>query len=492
MKHNFSAPRAYTFGSYLLVALLLSSLLASTVFLATARAQETAPEAAAQLTCNDVRAIEGLSVALPDQEGVTTKPGAEFSVPVSIGNSFDYELRDLSIGAVLFFDGNAVPFDWFTLEPTVSIAADSTKTVPLTWSVPHNAPEGKYELAVYVHQGNSQHLLTSALSRHALSASLNFTVSGEVQAGAQFDISSILVNGKPMTAGAINTFPSDVEQLEFSIDIVNEYSSNPQVGPVTFTIYESFYPHSLSELESETFEARLLSESRQAYTLDFSPNFNQYIVTGQFKAADGSQSSFLVLLQRDGAVDTLTQPLPTVGFVGVAPKGEGESEVIACIENNESALLSEDELAPIYPVSYRLSVHPIDGSGEPVRSDLITNAAGEGELGGELQNFGFTKTFAKAEQFMVRVEVLKEGEVVDVREVRYQCDADFGCAISPEYLNQMGQKTIFGIGATAFILGMQLATLAILLIVMSIFFCNVYPLMMRSRKSRQDDKGMSK
>ncbi len=495
MKYNFIALRARSFVALLLVVACVASLLATLMTATIAEAQ--APDGvevsdvseSTQLTCNDVRGKNGLAVLVPHlEERPSTEPGAQFMVPVTISNSYQYELRDLTIGAVLFYNGNAVPFDWFTAESHITVGANSQKAVPLTWTVPHNAQSGSYELAVYIQQGETPHLLTSALGRDALSDSLDFTVTGEAQAGAQFDISSIKVNGKAMTAQAINTFAADTEQLEFSIDIVNQLKENPQVGPVTLTVYESFYPHSLSELESETFEARLLSDSRYTYNLDFGANFDQYIITGQFKAEDGSQSSFLVLLQRDGAAGTLTQPLPTVSFVGVAPKGD-ESEIVACIDNRESALLSEDELAPSYPVSYRLTVHPIDEAGEPVRSDLIATTEGSAELGGGIPDLGISKAFASTDEFMVRLDVLKDGEVVDVREVRYQCDPDFGCTLSPEMGGTGTDRTILGIGMGALMLGMKLATLAILITVLAIFFCNIYPLVMRRRTVNKDVGG---
>ena len=484
MKYHYIAQSARSFVAFLLVVIAVMALFSSFGTSSIARAQESDSETI-QLSCNDIRGKEGLSVRVPEQADVVTAPGSVFTVPVTVGNSYDYELRDLSVGAVVLFNGNPVPYDWFTVASGLDVAAQSDKVVDLTWTVPHNAPKGSYELAVYVDQGGSEHLLTNALGRNALKDSLQFKVTGDTDAGALFDMSSIKVNGKAMTAGAINTFAADAENLQFSIDMVNDLKDNPQIGPVTFTVYESFYPHSLSELESETFEARLLSQSREVYNLDFGANFDQYIVTAQFKAEDGSQSSFLILLQREGVTDTLTQPLPTVRFIGVAAEGDS-SKVIACIENHESALLADDELAPTYGVSYRMSVHPIDAAGEPVRSDLITNAAGEAQLGGGLFDFGFSQTFARTEQFMVRVEVLKAEEVIDVREVRYQCDPNFGCAMSPEYLNGHGHRTIFGIGISAIILGMQLVTLALLITVISIFFCNIYPLVMRVYKRRQD------
>lgn len=490
MKYNFIALRARSFVALLLVVACAASLLATLITAKHAEAQESdaAPIGAAdQLTCSDVRGKDGLAVVLPSQEDVSTEPGSQFTVPVKVSNSYGYELRNLTVGAVLFFDGNAVPFDWFTAASGITVSAGDQKSVPVTWTVPHNAHAGAYELVVFVQQGDTPHLLTSALGREGVSDSLDFTVAGDAVTGAQFDTSSIKVNGKAMTASAINTFPADAEDLQFSIDMVNEFKDNPQVGPVTLTVYESFYPHSLSELESETFEARLLSESRDTYTLDFGANFNQYIVTGQFKAEDGSQSSFLVLLQREGAIGTLTQPLPTVSFIGVAPKGD-DSEVVACIENRESVLLSEDELAPGYPVSYRLTVHPIDDAGEPIRSDLIASADGQAELGGGVHDFGIAKAFTRVQEFMVRLEVIKEREVIDVREVRYECDADFGCTLSPEPGAYQDERTILGIGVGAFMLGMKLATLAILLTVLSIFFCNIYPLVMR-RGKRPDTMG---
>lgn len=490
MKYNLIALRARSFVALLLVATFFAGLLALYQHPTAVSAQEEAPAVeSTQLSCNDVRGMEGLSLNVPQQEDVVTEPGASFTVPVTIDNGYMYELRDLSLGAVVFFNGNAVPYDWFNVTTDLDISAEGSKTVDVTWTVPHNAPKGSYEFVVYLHQGDSEHLLTSALSRSSMSSSLDFSVGGDAEAAAQFDISSIKVNGKAMTAGAVNTYPADAEHLDFTIDIVNEFEDVPQIGPVTLTVYESFYPHSISALESETFEARLLSGSRYTYALDFSPNFDQYIVTGQFKAEDGSQSSFLVLLQREGATGTITQPLPTVSFIGVSPKGEGEAEVIGCIENNESALLTEDELAPGYPVDYRMTVHPIDEAGEPIRSDLLATAEGSAELGGGVSNFGFSKTFTRADEFMVRVDVLKDGEVVDVREVRYQCDPDFGCALSPEHFGGSDNRTIFGIGVGALILGMQLATLAILLTVMSIFFCNIYPLVMRRRKSPTEGGG---
>ena len=113
MMHIFSTPRVGSFTRTLLALIFILSILAACVPFSSVRAQQALnPE---QLTCMDARKVDVVLVAPRTTAKLAARPGDVFTVPLTVANSYSYELRGLDITAAVYPAGSNVPVDWFSV-----------------------------------------------------------------------------------------------------------------------------------------------------------------------------------------------------------------------------------------------------------------------------------------------------------------------------------------------------------------------------------------
>ncbi|MCA9361675.1 hypothetical protein KC845_03930 [Candidatus Kaiserbacteria bacterium] len=440
-----------------------------------------------QLTCNEIRDGNGLSAIIPISEEVSGQAGQIFILPIRVVNSFPYQVNDISITGALYKEGSLVPVDWFPVAQNISVPEDGTENISLEWQVPDNTPAGNYSLSIFMRQGMNQSALNRALSKTGSDDNIRVNLLAAEEATAHFVDNSLTIDGNQVVVGQTNTFATESEDLTLSVDFLNTDSENSIEGPLTLTVYGGVYPNELTKLDSETIDAVIFPDETASYTYDFSSAFDRYVVTGEFLTEAGARDTFIFFLEREGTDDPLTPSLPYASFIGV---DAGNQNIIACIGNNQSALVEDQDLEPGYVAEYRLSVYSVDENDKAIVGDPITTALGNGGLGSNVLNFGFAHKLDSAPNaYAVKLEVLKDGQVVDEMETIYDCSEMFGC---DQAMNTTSgsQKTIFGMSMSAIVMAMQIVTLVLLLIIVSIFVVNVYPLalqMVGRRKNKSYD-----
>ena len=482
MMHIFSTPRVGSFTRTLLALIFILSILAACVPFSSVRAQQALnPE---QLTCMDARKVDGVLVAPRTTAKLAARPGDVFTVPLTVANSYSYELRGLDITAAVYPAGSNVPVDWFSVGDDISLVAGTEARVDLEWSVPRNTPAGEYTIRLFSSQGSEANPLKDALSRSAGESTIAVTVTGDTVPAVFFGFNSLMVNGVATNADTVHTFSADTATLTVAIDMVNQYADVPVRGELTLNVYEGLYPDPAKLIDSELAEARLISNSKTSKGFTFSTPFDHYLVTGQLIAEDGSRSSFVLPFERTEATNPVW-PVSTVSLLNAAKGEAGVLDVVACIDNRENGLTAEDYLSPTYPLDYKLSLHAVGADGV-VAEGARTEVAGKGELGGGINDLGIHAVFtAPSEQFVLRLEVMRDGVTVDSRDVAYTCGTNSVCGEvappPPEYVPNNFVDTV-----KALIGKLQSFTWVILIVVSLLFIVAVVPLLKRARRKRAE------
>ncbi len=481
---------------------ILSVVISSSFMFALLSAQEARAQAPLnQLQCSDVQGGSGLLFEQVAAGAGTVEPGSAVNIPLTITNDSNLHRLGVSIGAAIHINGNPLPYDWLVVDGPFDLNSGQHNDVSLHWLVPGNAPAGSYEARIFSYHGDSDSLMRAAMSQTSVSSgvSVPFTVAGNAQATVLFDTNTLSMDDARVYVGVINEFPADSEQTTLSLDLVNQLAGVTQTGQLTLTTYQGLSADESARWFSVTKEVSLSSIDRQTSGINvptvvteentegFSAETDEvvridsYVVVAEFSPDEGPDINKLTLLfERSGSTGVVSNPVPTINSIGVQHDSD-TTLVIACVGSRDQVLALSVASAATYEVAYNLLVHPINQLGEPQYDSVLAESAGTAQLGGGVASFVVATPVSEAEEFAVRL-VTAKGDIARpsaTHEVVYRCDSGADCQIISSTDSEKNQRS-------PFVLGIQLATLVMLLTVIAIFFCNTFPLLTLNNRRQTD------
>ncbi len=468
MRHNFYVP--HTFFKILLSSLFVT---AGLLFIGFFVSQPVVAQSDA-LACIDVLPAGDIAAVISSSGG-SAEPGTDLQLPMVVENLFPYPVHDASVFVAIYQDDQVLPYDWFILRDDVSLRVQERQEFNLVWNVPASTPIGTYTVAVYVDQATEEEFLAASIGGFNAKAVDQITIDGDGGPSAAFDTESLVMNGEVVAVNSLATFSDDAGVVTVEAVLANSYTAKPVLGELSYVVYEGLRPHANRVVQRQDSNARLVSGVRAEHTVQFTARDNDhYLVVGRFVADDGSRSSFLLPLERFGAVHS-SDFSANVTHLGIRATDAGVTEVLGCVSFQPEDFRDGNEVVYIdSDVTYRLSLHPVAADGTLDHNSTLVSASGAASVfGRNAANFAFSHPLNVPDaQYFVRFELIEKDVVIATREVLYECRNSPGCeAVSESDLQSL---TLFGVELESLILGMQLFTLVSLLIVIALFIYSVY------------------
>jgi hypothetical protein len=321
--------------------------------------------------CNEIFSRGTLSLHTDVTKTINISREEPLNVNVTISNTFPYELPNVRVLATVTLKGDTVPVDWFVAREAQSYQPGVSEEIMMDWHIPQNLPAGEYKLQFYSGQGTEQQLLMRAVSAAPADATLMVIVEPTpsefpARLGVSFDFSKLTINGEPVTLGKVNEFSVDADTLEVAYQLTNTAAAAHE-GSLEVAVYQGYTLHPSQRAEIVSKSLKLLPDVSDGSSIMVELQADHYILVGRYVGTDGSRSSFLLPVAREGDTIDINTPTPSLIHFGISNSTEGDSAV-ACLAVQPKVWNSNTPLLYSQEISYEVVVYEtVDG----VKSDDI-------------------------------------------------------------------------------------------------------------------------
>lgn len=376
----------------------------------------TAPEdIPGTVSCFDHYTFGSVDVSLSPVNDSTVS-GVPLHFTGTVTNENPYPLVSISVYAKVFGvdlggERDAVGPDVFgvyLIRDNIHLPANGTKELSFVWDVPSTLPTGDYQLATFVVSGNAFNMAGLLFSEDIVASSVPFRIKGERDAAPIFIKSRTTLNGERyrFVAGVPHVDSGESVTVEHSV--TNPTGTNEQVS-VSWTLYswDSLQDGMVSTVIEESGDSAVLKPGETttfSYTTTHSDHPVYYLVA---EASYRDLTSVAAVRFVRSGVQS-----PRLNFIGTDRfplMRREEATVFACVHGMGAADVLEDNT---------VSLTITDSSGRKIHSYTY-----EGDITGSVM--GLADTFSPshtADRFTITAELMHGGEVVDRKELHYDCN----------------------------------------------------------------------
>lgn len=392
--------------------------------------EESAPSAADQAftSCFDYYRFGSTPILL--SSGLSTvAQGSAIGFDGSITNENAYPLTDVAIYAKVFYRKNPSEkdsfgpdvVDFFVVKDNITLKANETQPLSVTWNVPQNASVGEYQLATFVVSHDRFNMLGLSFSTDIVGNSAKFQVIGSDIGNTRIDLQQTSVSTEVLHAAAYAPkleFPED--GLPITVHLMNTGTTASE-GKVTWKLYtwDTLREENLIEMK----EAPVLVPAGGTVPLTYTAadtNYSVYDLLIEYTPSDPtSQKSVQAVRYVNSNVYT-----PRINFVGATsyPAKKGDT-VFGCVHSTGSAK------AP----NARVEVVALSNSflDKLIGRSVLAEKSYEGTIPGQIRALAVPLT-RDSDSFTVRTRLYQDGKLVDEVSVPYTCAvSEKGCSTTP-------------------------------------------------------------
>jgi plastocyanin len=363
------------------------------------------------LRCDDYYKFGSVKVTLLS-DVVKTVPGALLTFSGDIHNENNLPLVDVAVIAKIFKRddatlqaGNSNPvIDQFIVREDVTLKAQETKPLTLTWRVPNNAEQGEYYAAYYVVSNDSYSLSGLAFTDDVIGGQTTFSILNENKEGVVILLKNkTTFNGEPYLFASFPPYVERNDSVEITSVLSNPTKEKKSI-PLQWNQYtwDSQKKEHIRNTKTELVNLEPGEDKTVQYTAIGRPDAVGVVTA---VAQDGETKSLLTIRYARSGVEELRTA--ALGISTFPLQSNTPATVFSCAHGLSSAIQEDSALT--------LTLK--DREGAVVHTYTYTGA-----IAGKVGGFGETFTPTKAYDYLTLESVLqKNGVVQEKNSLTYDC-----------------------------------------------------------------------